>query len=119
MAFGQGHTAYGRFEANVGANPLDALSPGFDRAGMAVWSGSRVRVRKVGEYTQLVTTEGSARQHGRGIGRALAVTELGRAGAASGEEHAADVAPQGTGEGGAGAAVGQRLGAWRRSRPPW
>ncbi len=111
MAFGQGHTAYGRFAKDVGANPLDALSLGFDRGGMAAWSGSRVRVRKVGEYMQLVTTEGSARQHGRGIGRALAVTELGGAGAATGEEHAADVAPQGTGEGGAGAAVGQPAGA--------
>ena len=87
MAFGRGHTAYGRFAKDVGANPLDALSPGFDRAGMAAWSGSRVRVRKAGDYVQLVTTEGSARQHGRGIGRALAVNELGR-GRASGEEHA-------------------------------
>jgi molybdopterin-containing oxidoreductase family iron-sulfur binding subunit len=115
MAFGRGHTAYGRFAKDVGANPLDALSPGFDRAGMAAWSGSRVRVRKVGEYAQLITTEGSARQHGRGIGRALAVTELGGGGRAAaagpGEEHAADVAPQGTGEGGAGAAVGQQPGA--------
>ena len=112
MAFGRGHTAYGRFAKDVGANPLDALSPGFDRAGMAAWSGSRVRARKVGEYTQLITTEGSARQHGRGIGRALAVTELGgETRAATGEEHAADVAPQGTGEGGAGAAVGQPAGA--------
>jgi len=87
MAFGRGHTAYGRFAKDVGANPLDALSPGFDRAGMAAWSGSRVRVRKAGDYVQLVTTEGSARQHDRGIGRALAVNELGRGGA-SGEEHA-------------------------------
>ncbi|HEU5183277.1 MAG TPA: molybdopterin-dependent oxidoreductase [Gemmatimonadaceae bacterium] len=107
MAFGRGHTAYGRFAKDVGANPLDALSLGFDRAGMAAWSGSRVRVRKAGEYVQLVTTEGSARQHGRGIGRALAVNELGGGGAASGEEHAADVAPQGAGEGGQAAAVGQ------------
>ena len=111
MAFGRGHTAYGRFARDVGVNPLDALTPGFDRAGMAAWSGSRVRVRRVGEYAQLVTTEGSARQHGRGIGRALAVTELGGARAASGEEHAADVAPQGTGEGGPAAAVGQPPGA--------
>ena len=113
MAFGRGHTAYGRFAKDVGANPLDAVSVGFDRAGMAAWSGSRVRVRKVGEYTQLVTTEGSARQHGRGIGRALPATELGRVAtaAAPGEEHAADVAPQGVGEGGAGAAVGQEAGA--------
>jgi Fe-S-cluster-containing dehydrogenase component/formylmethanofuran dehydrogenase subunit B len=79
MAFGRGHTAYGRFARDVGANPLDALSPGFDRAGMAAWSGSRVRVRKAGEYSQLVTTEGSARQHDRGIARAILAGELGHA----------------------------------------
>ena len=89
MAFGRGHSAYGRFAANVGANPLDAVSPGFDRAGLAAWSGSQVRVRKPGEYAQLVTTEGSARQHGRGIGRALPVTELGHAE----EAHAAHAIP--------------------------
>ncbi|MGQ0713370.1 MAG: 4Fe-4S dicluster domain-containing protein [Gemmatimonadaceae bacterium] len=88
MAFGRGHTAYGRFARDVGANPLDALSPGFDRAGLAAWSGSRVRVRKVGEYQQLVTTEGSARQHGRGIGRAIAIGELGQAAEAHGGGHA-------------------------------
>jgi anaerobic selenocysteine-containing dehydrogenase/Fe-S-cluster-containing dehydrogenase component len=86
MAFGRGHTAYGRFAKDVGANPLDALSPGFDRAGMAAWSGSRVRVTKAGEYTQLVTTEGSARQHDRGIARAILAGELGRAAEAG--EHA-------------------------------
>src|SRR5688500_8235736 len=91
MAFGRGHTAYGRFAKDVGANPLDALSPGFDRAGMAAWSGSRVRVTKAGEYTQLVTTDGAARQHGRGIARPLAVPELGgAAGAAAGAQRAAD-----------------------------
>jgi molybdopterin-containing oxidoreductase family iron-sulfur binding subunit len=88
MAFGRGHTAYGRYARDVGANPLDALSPGFDRAGMAAWSGSRVRVRKAGDYAQLVTTEGSARQHGRGIGRAVAVAELGQAGAEHAGGHA-------------------------------
>ena len=88
MAFGRGHTAYGRFAQDVGANPLDALSPGFDRAGMAAWSGSRVRARKVGEYTQLVTTEGSARQHDRGIARAVLASELGHAEAEHAEGHA-------------------------------
>ena len=77
MAFGRGHTAYGRFAQDVGANPLDALSPGFDRAGMSAWSGSRVQVTKTGEYAELVTTEGSARQHDRGIAQAILPAELG------------------------------------------
>jgi Fe-S-cluster-containing dehydrogenase component len=89
MAFGRGHTAYGRFARDVGANPLDALSPGFDRAGLAAWSGSRVQVRKTGEYAELVTTEGSARQHDRGIAQAILSTELGHAA----EEHAAHAIP--------------------------
>ena len=88
MAFGRGHTAYGRFAKDVGANPLDAVSLGFDRGGMAAWSGSRVKVRKVGEYAQLITTEGSARQHGRGIARSLAVAELGQQPEAHGGGHA-------------------------------
>ena len=88
MAFGRGHTAYGRYAQDVGANPLDVLSPGFDRAGMAAWSGSRVRVTKVGEYSQLVTTEGSARQHDRGIARAILAADLGREAEAAEHGHA-------------------------------
>jgi molybdopterin-containing oxidoreductase family iron-sulfur binding subunit len=90
MAFGRGHTAYGRFARDVGANPLDALSPGFDRAGMSAWSGSRVQVRKTGDYAELVTTEGSARQHDRGIAQSILGSELGRAAEA---EHGAHVIP--------------------------
>ncbi|MFL5525304.1 MAG: 4Fe-4S dicluster domain-containing protein, partial [Gemmatimonadaceae bacterium] len=48
-------------------------------------------------FSRLVTTEGSARQHGRGIGQAVVVSDLGKpAGEASGAEHAAEAAPQGS-----------------------
>jgi molybdopterin-containing oxidoreductase family iron-sulfur binding subunit len=87
MAFGRGHTAYGRFARDVGVNPLDAVGAGFDPSGASVWSGSRVRIRKTGDYAQLVTTEGSARQHDRGIGRAMLASELGT-GAAEHHGHA-------------------------------
>ncbi|HJR40531.1 MAG TPA: 4Fe-4S dicluster domain-containing protein [Gemmatimonadaceae bacterium] len=94
MAFGQGHTAYGRYADDVGVNPMDALPAAFDRSGAFAWTSSRARVTRTGRHEPLVTTEGSARQHGRGIARAIVAGELG-AHPASGAEHATSVAPQG------------------------
>ncbi|MGH7717380.1 MAG: molybdopterin-dependent oxidoreductase, partial [Gemmatimonadaceae bacterium] len=66
VALGRGHTAYGRFARGVGVNPLVALPAAFDAAsGTLALTATKARVRKSGDYTQLVTTEGSARQHGR------------------------------------------------------
>jgi molybdopterin-containing oxidoreductase family iron-sulfur binding subunit len=42
-----------------------------------VQTSSKARVTRAGAKSALVTTEGSARQHGRGIARAVAVAELG------------------------------------------
>jgi molybdopterin-containing oxidoreductase family iron-sulfur binding subunit len=84
MPFGQGHTSYGRYAKNVGVNPMAAMPAVTDAAGGFVWSSSKASVKKTGEHTQLVSTEGSARQHGRGIARALDASALGHR-----EEHAA------------------------------
>ena len=94
MAFGQGHTAYGRYAKDTGVNPMNALPAVFDRSGALAWTSSKARVTKTGRHDVLVTTEGSARQHGRGIARAIVVGDLGRH-AAPGAEHATSVAPQG------------------------
>jgi molybdopterin-containing oxidoreductase family iron-sulfur binding subunit len=77
VAFGQGHSAYGRYAMGVGLNPGDVLPVGFDTAsGSFAWTGTKVQLTKADEFTPLVTTEGSARQHGRGIARSIPVDEL-------------------------------------------
>ena len=52
---------------------------------------------KAGGHVLLVTTEGSARQHGRGIGQAIALADLraGRPGHDTGASHVTEVAQNG------------------------
>ena len=77
IAFGQGHTAYGRYAANVGSNAGDLLSASFDPAsGGFRWASTKVKVTQTGKFTQVVTVEGSSRQYNRGIALAMTVDEL-------------------------------------------
>jgi molybdopterin-containing oxidoreductase family iron-sulfur binding subunit len=76
MATGRGHTAYGRYAQNVGVNPLDALPGAYDAAGGLALTSVKARVTKTADHSPLVSTEGSARQHGRGIGLAVAAADL-------------------------------------------
>ncbi len=77
IAFGQGHTAYGRYAEGVGYNPGNLLPVSFDAAsGSLAWTATRAKVTKGTTFAPLVTTEGSARQHGRGIARSIPVDEL-------------------------------------------
>ncbi|HVE80007.1 MAG TPA: 4Fe-4S dicluster domain-containing protein [Gemmatimonadaceae bacterium] len=105
VPLGQGHTAYGRYAAGTGVNALDAVPV---RNGVFALTATKARVRKTGAHVPLVTIEGAARQHGRGIGRAVNASDL-RGGAAlvpaPGEENADEIAP--TGSGGAQGAPGQ------------
>ncbi|HMI55506.1 MAG TPA: molybdopterin-dependent oxidoreductase, partial [Gemmatimonadaceae bacterium] len=96
IATGRGHTHAGRY-AKSGFNPLQILPLAEDRAGGAAFVSTRANVSKAGGYVQLVTTEGSARQHGRGIGQAIAIADLraGRPGHDSGTAHATEVAQNG------------------------
>ncbi|MFL5583144.1 MAG: 4Fe-4S dicluster domain-containing protein [Gemmatimonadaceae bacterium] len=97
IALGRGHTAYGRFAKDVGVNALDALPVVEDaRTGARALAVTRASVRKTGDHSQLVTTEGSARQHGRGIAQALLVGDLGKLREATGGEHAEEISTQGT-----------------------
>ncbi|HEU5174123.1 MAG TPA: molybdopterin-dependent oxidoreductase [Gemmatimonadaceae bacterium] len=68
---------YGRYARNVGVNPFDVLPAGQNDAGGFAWTSTKVTLRKTGESDTLVSTEGSARQHGRGIAQALTATQLG------------------------------------------
>lgn len=76
VALGQGHTAYGRYAQGIGANAVDALGATYDGGGRLAWTQARARVAKAGAHSRLVTTEGSARQHGRGIARAVTAAQL-------------------------------------------
>ncbi len=88
IALGQGHTAYGRYAQNIGVNAYDLVPSGWDTAG-GLSLTIKGKVTKAAGHSQMVTTEGSARQHGRGIGQALDVAELSAPAAA--EEHGHDV----------------------------
>ena len=96
IATGRGHTRSGRY-AKAGLSPLEILPLAEDRAGGIAFVSTKANVSKAGGHAHIVTTEGSARQHGRGIGRAVAVANLRAGGSApaSGAEHAAELAPQG------------------------
>ena len=82
IATGRGHTAYGRYAQNIGVNPLDALPVAHDarrRARAHVGQGARLEDRRAARRSS--RTEGSARQHGRGIGQAVTRRRAERAGA--------------------------------------
>ena len=76
VALGRGHTAYGRYAKGVGANALDLLGSAEDRAGGLALTSTKARITTLGVNSHLVSTEGSARQHGRGIARAVLASAL-------------------------------------------
>jgi len=76
MATGRGHTGYGRYAQNVGVNPFDALPVAHDASGGLALATVKARIAKTADHSPIVSTEGSARQHARGIGRAVTVAEL-------------------------------------------
>ncbi|MFN2604037.1 MAG: molybdopterin-dependent oxidoreductase [Gemmatimonadaceae bacterium] len=75
IAAGRGHTAAGRY-AKAGLNAFDLLPYVEDRAGSPALVATKAKVSKSAGYELIVTTEGSARQHGRGIAQAITMTEL-------------------------------------------
>src|SRR5437762_8166776 len=100
IATGRGHTRAGR-DAKAGLNPLEILPIGENRAGGVAFVSTKANVTKAGGYAHIVTTEGSARQHGRGIGQAIAIADLraGRPGYDSGNANASEIAQNGGPEG--------------------
>jgi len=86
IATGRGHTLSGRY-AKAGLNPLEILPAYEDRAGGVAYVSTKAEVTKAAGHSFIVTTEGSARQHGRGIGRAITLAEL-RSGAPGETGHA-------------------------------
>ena len=76
IATGQGHTAYGRYAAGCGADAMSLLPVAEDARSGASALVTRASLRKAVGHSRLVTTEGSGRQHGRGIARALSAEQL-------------------------------------------
>ena len=69
---------YGRYARGIGVNAFDLIPVGTDAAGGLVWTSTKASVSKTGTHITLPSTEGSARQHGRGIAQAIDATELNR-----------------------------------------
>jgi Fe-S-cluster-containing dehydrogenase component/formylmethanofuran dehydrogenase subunit B len=99
IATGRGHSHSGRY-ASAGLNPLEILPAAEDRAGGIAFVSTKANVSKAAGSAHIVTTEGSARQHGRGIGQAIAIADLraGRPGHDTGLVHAAEGAEGGHAE---------------------
>ena len=86
VAIGRGHTAYGRYAERIGVNALDMLAGTANEAGGQAFTQQKARLTKTAEHSPLVSTEGSARQHGRGVAKAVTATDL-VAGRAADEHH--------------------------------
>ena len=88
VALGQGHTAYGRYAQDIGVNALDALGATWNSAGALALTQGKATVSRTAERSDLVSTEGSARQHGRGLAQAVTTAQL-AAGEFGAERHEA------------------------------
>ncbi len=68
MPIGQGHTAYGRFAENRGANPVQIVELLLDDAsGDLAWAATRAKLGKTGDRVRLVKSGGEGRTLGRQI----------------------------------------------------
>lgn len=67
MPFGQGHTAYGQYAANRGANPANLLGSHFNASGDLAFAGMKVKVEKTGVKRPLSRLEGLGVYGGEGI----------------------------------------------------
>ncbi|HET9426027.1 MAG TPA: 4Fe-4S dicluster domain-containing protein, partial [Gemmatimonadaceae bacterium] len=68
---------YGRYARNILAgHPLDLIPVVFNAAGGVAGIATTATVTKTGDDVTIPSTEGSARQHGRGIAQATTLAEL-------------------------------------------
>src|SRR6185369_13937222 len=67
---------YGRYARSIGVQALDLLPVGTDGAGGLVLTNTKASLSKTGDHRTLPSTEGSARQHGRGIAQAVNAADL-------------------------------------------
>jgi molybdopterin-containing oxidoreductase family iron-sulfur binding subunit len=69
---------YGRYARGLGVNALDLLPAGTGALGEIVLTSTKVSISRVGDAVTLASTEGSARQHGRGIAQAVNADDFAR-----------------------------------------
>ena len=79
---------YGRYARNVGVRATDLLGAGGDQAGGFAMVSTKATLTKTGDHETLVSTEGSARQHGRGISQAIPIAQLLKGGSGNEGVHA-------------------------------
>ena len=78
---------YGRYARELGVNPLDLLPATTNATGDIVLTGQRVSITRTGDHVTVPSTEGSARQHGRGVAQAISASDLASGAAPREEEH--------------------------------
>jgi molybdopterin-containing oxidoreductase family iron-sulfur binding subunit len=77
MAIGQGHTAYGRYAEQAGANPFAILPAAIDSAsGGPSFNLNEVKIERSGRSIQLARTDGSRVQLGRAFLLTSPLTDL-------------------------------------------
>jgi molybdopterin-containing oxidoreductase family iron-sulfur binding subunit len=75
VAAGRGQTRAGRY-AKAGENAYTLLPFAEDASGAFAQVSTKATVTKAGGHLDIVTTEGSARQHGREVAQAMTIAEL-------------------------------------------
>jgi molybdopterin-containing oxidoreductase family iron-sulfur binding subunit len=77
MDIGQGHSAYGRYAAAAGVNPIELLSAEFNPdSGGASLNVAEVTIKNTGRKQKLASTSGSRVQHGRTFALSIKITDL-------------------------------------------
>lgn len=76
VMLGRGQTASGRYANGTGVDAFKILPAANDNAGAFALTASKCSVSKAEGHSMIVTTEGSGRQHGRGIARAQTLDQL-------------------------------------------
>jgi len=76
MGIGQGHTAYGRYAADRGANPWAILPGAVEPASGGLATLTPVSVTRTGQRKPLARMYGSRTQHGRPLAVSIGLTEL-------------------------------------------
>jgi Fe-S-cluster-containing dehydrogenase component len=76
VALGRGHAEYGRFAKNIGVNAYRVVPSAWDASGNLALVSTKGTVTRTGENSPIVTTEGSARQHGRGIAQTITAAAI-------------------------------------------
>jgi anaerobic selenocysteine-containing dehydrogenase/Fe-S-cluster-containing dehydrogenase component len=77
VPIGQGHTRYGRYAENRGANPIELLpSHPVEQTGAVMWSGVNVSLVNKQERMRIANVAGSDVQHGRPFLQIITAEEL-------------------------------------------